>query len=94
LLYKRGSERNTESNPEASGPGGKEMRYTVILEKGPSAWGAYVPDLPGCAVIAETEEQAAALIREAIKLYLEDLRTRNLPTPPPASKATEVEVFA
>ena len=22
------------------------MRYTVILEKGSDAWGAYVPDLP------------------------------------------------
>jgi predicted RNase H-like HicB family nuclease len=70
------------------------MRYTVILEKGQDAWGAYVPDLPGCAVLAETEQQASELIREAIQLYLEDLRTKNLPAPKPASKATEVEISA
>jgi predicted RNase H-like HicB family nuclease len=23
------------------------MTYTVIYEKGPASWGAYVPDLPG-----------------------------------------------
>jgi predicted RNase H-like HicB family nuclease len=70
------------------------MRYTVILEKGRDAWGAYVSDLPGCTVVAETEEQAMELIREAIQLYLEDLRTKNLPAPQPASKATEVEISA
>jgi predicted DNA-binding protein len=37
------------------------------------------PDVPGCAVLAETEQQAAELIREAIQLHLEDLRTKNLP---------------
>jgi predicted RNase H-like HicB family nuclease len=68
------------------------VRYTVILEKGLDAWGAYVPDLPGCAVLAETEQQAAELIREAIQLYLEDLRTKNLPVPQPASKATEIKI--
>jgi predicted RNase H-like HicB family nuclease len=69
-----------------------KMRYTVILEEARDAWGAYVPDLPGCAVLAETEEKAARLIREAIQLYLQDLRTKNLPAPQPASKATEVEI--
>jgi predicted RNase H-like HicB family nuclease len=70
------------------------MKYTVILEKGHDAWGAYAPDLPGCAVIAQNEQQAAELIREAIELYLEDLRTKNLPIPQPTSKATEVDISA
>ena len=70
------------------------MRYTVILEKGRDCWGAYVPDLPGCAVLAETEEQASELIRDAIQLYLDDLRAKSLPVPQPASKATEVEISA
>jgi hypothetical protein len=29
------------------------MRDTVILEKGPTRWGAYVPDLPGCVAAGE-----------------------------------------
>lgn len=69
------------------------MRYMVILEKGRDSWGAYVPDLPGCAVIARTEEDAAKLIRDAIQLYLDDLRKKNLPAPTPSSKATEVEIL-
>ncbi len=24
------------------------MRYMVVVEQGPSSFGAYVPDLPGC----------------------------------------------
>jgi len=24
------------------------MRYTVVIEKGNTSYGAYVPDLPGC----------------------------------------------
>ncbi|MHC5730999.1 MAG: type II toxin-antitoxin system HicB family antitoxin, partial [Nostoc sp.] len=24
------------------------MRYTVVIEKGETSYGAYVPDLPGC----------------------------------------------
>jgi len=63
-----------------------------MLEKGRDAWGAYVPDLPGCAVIAETERQASALIREAIRLHLEDLKAKNLSAPLPVSKASEVEI--
>jgi predicted RNase H-like HicB family nuclease len=32
------------------------MRYAVIIEKGESSYGAYVPDLPGC-VAAETKAE-------------------------------------
>jgi len=74
--------------------GGKIVRYTVILQKGSDAWGAYVPDLPGCAVIAQSEAQARELIHEPIELYLADLREKRLPVPAPASTATEVEVPA
>ncbi len=30
------------------------MRYAVIYEKGPTSYGAYIPDLPGCVAVAET----------------------------------------
>ena len=35
------------------------MKYLVIVEKGANSFGAYVPDLPGCAVVAETRREAA-----------------------------------
>ncbi|MGH9377461.1 MAG: type II toxin-antitoxin system HicB family antitoxin [Terriglobia bacterium] len=51
------------------------MRYSVIVEKGESSFGAYVPDLPGCAVVAETREEALTLIRDAITLHVESLES-------------------
>jgi predicted RNase H-like HicB family nuclease len=44
------------------------MRYAVIIEKGADCYGAYVPDLPGCSVVADSEKQALALIRDAVDL--------------------------
>lgn len=46
------------------------MQYVVILEDGPSSWGAYVPDLPGCVAAGETREEALELIREAVEFHL------------------------
>ena len=30
------------------------MRYLVVVVEGPTSFGAYVPDLPGCVAAAET----------------------------------------
>jgi predicted RNase H-like HicB family nuclease len=46
------------------------MRYLVVVEKGPSSYGAYVPDLPGCVAAGESKEEVLSLIREAIALHL------------------------
>lgn len=68
------------------------MRYMVVIEKGPSSFGAFAPDLPGCAAVGETEQEALELIQEAIALHLEDLQQSGLPIPAPASTGTFVEV--
>lgn len=59
------------------------MKYTVIIEKGPTGYGAQMPDLPGCVAAAETKDEVCALIREAIDLYLEALIEDGLPVPKP-----------
>lgn len=61
------------------------MKYAVIIEKGPTSYGAYVPDLPGCVAAAETREEVDTLIREAIQLYIEALQEDGLPVPEPHS---------
>ena len=68
------------------------MRYMVVIEKGPTSYGASVPDLPGCIAVGETESEALELIQEAIQLHLEDLRVEGQHIPAPASKATFVDV--
>lgn len=68
------------------------MRYTVIIEKGSGSFGAYVPDLPGCVAVGETEAEARQLIREAIELHLKDMKKEGVTIPQPASRSVLVEV--
>jgi predicted RNase H-like HicB family nuclease len=68
------------------------MQYVVIIEKGPTSYGAYVPDLPGCVAVAETEEEVTTLIREAIEFHLEGMREDGEPIPEPTSRAAYVDV--
>lgn len=49
------------------------MLYMVVIEEGENSFGAYVPDLPGCVAVGETEEDVKQLIQEAIKFHLGDL---------------------
>jgi predicted RNase H-like HicB family nuclease len=50
------------------------MTYTVIYEKGPTSWGAYVHDLPGVIAVGDTREEAELLIQEAISFHIKGLR--------------------
>jgi predicted RNase H-like HicB family nuclease len=68
------------------------MRYTVIIEQGPTSFGASVPDLPGCIAAAETRAEVMTLIKEAIAFHVEALREEGMPVPAPQSTAESVEV--
>ena len=70
------------------------MRYMVVIEKGETSYGAYVPDLPGCVAVGETEVEVKRLIQEAIELHLEDLSDSGAAIPPPMSRSDYVEVSA
>jgi len=69
-------------------------QYAVIYEQGPTSWGAWVPDLPGCVAVAESRGEVEGLIAEAIALYVESLRDHGDPVPEPSSTAGLVEVPA
>jgi predicted RNase H-like HicB family nuclease len=70
------------------------LRYVVVIEKGPTSFGAYVPDLPGCVAAGETRAEVEELIREAMVFHIEGLRDSGLPIPMPSSQAEEIEVVA
>jgi predicted RNase H-like HicB family nuclease len=70
------------------------MRYLVVVEKGDTSFGAYVPDLPGCVAAGETREEVLSLIREAIEFHIEGLRQEGQPVPPPSSTSEVVDVAA
>jgi predicted RNase H-like HicB family nuclease len=61
------------------------MNYLVVIEKSDTGFGAYVPDLPGCVAVGNTEEEALRLISEAVALHIEALKEQDLPVPPPRS---------
>jgi predicted RNase H-like HicB family nuclease len=68
--------------------------YAVIIEKGESSYGAWVPDLPGCVAAAKTVDEVERLIREAIAFHLEGLRANGDDVPEPSSRVTTVAVPA
>lgn len=70
------------------------MRYLVVIEKGKSSWGAYIPDLPGCIAVAATRKEALELIKEAIEFHLEGLREHGEPIPSPSSESEFIETDA
>ena len=47
--------------------------YRIVYEQGPTSWGAYVPDLPGCGAVAKTKAEVEKLIRSAIAMHLDGL---------------------
>lgn len=67
------------------------MKYTVVFEKAPHNFAAYVPDLPGCVATGTTREEVERRIREAIQLHIAGLREDQLPVPEPSVWAEAVE---
>jgi predicted RNase H-like HicB family nuclease len=70
------------------------MQYLVVIEQGPSSFGAYVPDLPGCIAAGDTREEVATLIQEAIELHIEDLKAQGQQVPSPHSSGELMSVDA
>jgi predicted RNase H-like HicB family nuclease len=70
------------------------MKYAVVIEKGPQSFGAYAPDLPGCAVAGESREEVIKLIQEAIELHLQSLKKHGDEIPPPVTSFEFVDVAA
>jgi predicted RNase H-like HicB family nuclease len=65
-----------------------------VIEKAPTNYAAYVPDLPGCVATGATVEETERLLREAIELHVEGMREDGLPIPEPSSQVEYVDVNA
>lgn len=70
------------------------MEYVVVIERGPTSFGAYVPDLPGCVAVADSREEVESLIREAIEFHIGGLREDGQPIPEPSFTGRLVSVDA
>jgi predicted RNase H-like HicB family nuclease len=87
------STRHPEQYPQASWSEALIlMRYAIVLERGPTSYGPYVLDLPGCVAAAETRDEALRLIREAIEFHIEEMEADGTPVPEPSSSTEYVEI--
>ena len=70
------------------------MKYLVVVESGPTSFGAYVPDLPGCVAVGATREEVTTLIDEAMEFHIEGMKQDGLPIPASSSSPELVDVDA
>jgi len=66
------------------------FEYTVVIEKSPTGYSAYVPDLPGCVAAAKTVDETEALMRGAIRMHLEGMREDGETIPEPLTVARRI----
>lgn len=48
------------------------MDYVAIIKKYGNGYSAYVPDIPGCIAAAKTKKETLKLLKEALKIHLQD----------------------
>lgn len=70
----------------------KQHEYAIVVEKSPNSFGAYVPDLPGCAAVGRTKRETVALLRKAIVMHLKGMVEDGEKIPKPTSMADSVVV--
>jgi predicted RNase H-like HicB family nuclease len=68
------------------------MRYGIVIETSEDGYGAYVPDLPGCAVVGDTIEETKSLIESAIQMHVLAMRADGDSIPEPTTILDYVEV--
>jgi predicted RNase H-like HicB family nuclease len=68
------------------------MKYAVVIEKTETGFSAYVPDLPGCVSVGRTRKEMDRNIREAIELYIDELRDQGLAVPVPTTDTEYVAI--
>lgn len=58
-------------------------KYHIVLEKQKEGgYTVYIPELPGCVSQGNTEKEAISNIREAMALYLQELKESRLDITP------------
>ena len=71
-----------------------KVAYTIVIERSPNNFAAYVPDLPGCITTGKTLDETKRNVREAIELHLEAMQAAGEEIPEPTSQVGFVELDA
>ncbi len=68
------------------------MQYAIVIERAEGSFGAYVPDLPGCVAVGETEAEARSLIAEAIAFHIDGMEEDGEIVPEPSAHVEYVAI--
>jgi len=69
-------------------------QYLVVIDAGPTSYGAYVPDLHCCIAVGATGAEVGTLIHEAIEFHIKGMKDEGAPIPKPSSSSELVEIDA
>ncbi|MGC9950566.1 MAG: type II toxin-antitoxin system HicB family antitoxin [Bryobacteraceae bacterium] len=59
-------------------------RYLVLFEKSKTGYGAYAPDLPGCAATGRTLQETKDRMTKAVEMHLSAMREDGDEIPEPS----------
>jgi len=60
------------------------IKFLVLFEKSATGFGAYAPDLPGCAATGRTIEETRKRMAKAMAMHLSAMREDGDPIPEPS----------
>ena len=66
-------------------------RYLIVIEKTPTGFSAYAPDLPGCVATGRTRDEVQTEMSGAIEFHLEGLTEAGENVPEPTTEAAYCE---
>jgi predicted RNase H-like HicB family nuclease len=70
------------------------MRFLIVIEKTPTGYLAYSPDLDGCVATGADRGEVERRMKEAIEFHLEGMKAEGYAVPSPQSESAYVEVSA
>ncbi len=70
------------------------MKYLIVIERTPTGYSAFSPDVPGCVAAAASRAQIEEEMRQAISFHVEGLKQEGLAVPEPQTSSSYVEVPA
>ena len=63
------------------------MHYVVVVEETHTGYSAYVPDLPGCISVGDSQDELEKNIHEAILFHIEGMKEDGIAIPKPTTMA-------
>ena len=69
------------------------LQYSVVFERTPNNYCAYVPDLPGCIATGHTWEEIQAEIQNAIAFHIAGMQEDGDSIPGPRLTVTEAAAY-